>query len=149
MVCERWVERHILRNRTSSFHIFFQESGGTNACTPLQARQRRPLIGCMSFSRLRFSELCLNLTAWFSSRDLLSVTHLLYPSALIVLLFSNHNVTACQSTRGHQERTKNPCHMLYNWDTINRDLLPPLEFVIAMIPLNHEENAKDYKFSKS
>ena len=33
------------------------------------------------------------------------------------VLFSNHNVTACQSTRGHQERTENPLHMLYNkWE---------------------------------
>ena len=118
VVCERWVERHILRERTSSSHILFQEPGGANACTPLQARQRRLLFGCVSFARLPFSALCLNLTAWFSSRDLLPVTHLLYPSALIALLFTNHNVTACQSTRGHQERTKNPCHMLYNTTTL-------------------------------
>ena len=51
--------------------------------------------------RQRFSALYLNLTAWFSSRDLLPVTHLLYPSALITPLFTNQNVTACQSTRGH------------------------------------------------
>ena len=41
VVCERWVERHILRERTSSSHIFFRVPGGTNACTPLHARQRR------------------------------------------------------------------------------------------------------------
>ena len=29
-------------------------------------------------------------------------------------LFTNHNVTACQSTRGHEERTENPWHMLCN-----------------------------------
>ena len=40
VVYERWVERHIPRERTSSSHIFFRESGGANACTPLQARQR-------------------------------------------------------------------------------------------------------------
>ena len=28
--------------RTSSSHIFFREPGGANACTPLQARERRP-----------------------------------------------------------------------------------------------------------
>ena len=47
------------------------------------------------------------------SRSLLPVTHLLYrpapthchPCVLI---------TASQSTRGHLERTENPCHMLYN-----------------------------------
>ena len=53
----------------------------------------------------RFSALCLNLTKWFSSHDLLPVTHLLYLRALIALLFTNHNMTACQSTRGHQKRT--------------------------------------------
>ena len=42
LVCERWVDRHILRERSSSSHIFFQEPAGGNACTPLQARQRRP-----------------------------------------------------------------------------------------------------------
>ena len=30
------------------------------------------------------------------------------------VLFTNHNVTAWQSTRGHLERTENPWHMLYN-----------------------------------
>ena len=44
-----------------------------------------PLLGCVSPFRLRFSALCLNLTAWFSSRGLLPVTYLLYPTALIVL----------------------------------------------------------------
>ena len=45
---ERWVERHILRERTSSSHIFFQKPGGANACTPLQARQRQPDQLCVS-----------------------------------------------------------------------------------------------------
>ena len=38
VVCERWVERHIQRERTSSSHIFFREPGGANACNPLQTR---------------------------------------------------------------------------------------------------------------
>ena len=79
LVCERWVQRHILRERTSS-HIFFWEPGGTNTCTPLQAEI--PLIGCMSLARLRFSALCLNLTVWFASHDPLPVTHLFDLSAL-------------------------------------------------------------------
>ena len=41
VVRERWVERHILREWTSS-HIFYREPGGANACTPLQAHQRQP-----------------------------------------------------------------------------------------------------------
>ena len=54
VLCERWVERHILWERTSSSHIFFQEPGSANACTPLQARQRRlwsavcPSLNCDS-----------------------------------------------------------------------------------------------------
>ena len=53
VVCERWVERHILRERTSSSHIFFQEPWGANACTPWQACQRRlwsaacPSVDCL------------------------------------------------------------------------------------------------------
>ena len=46
---------------------------------------RDELIGCVPHAWLRFSTLCLNLTAWLS-RGLLPVTHLLYLSALIVLL---------------------------------------------------------------
>ena len=41
VVCERWVERYILRERNSCYNIFFQEPGGANACTLLQARQTR------------------------------------------------------------------------------------------------------------
>ena len=54
-------ERHILRERNSSSHIFFREPGDANACPSLQTRQRRPLIGCVSLARLRFSALCPNL----------------------------------------------------------------------------------------
>ena len=75
VVCERWAGRRILRERTSS-HIFYREPGDANG---------DELIGCVSLARLRFSALCLNLTAWFSSRGLLPVTHLFYQSALITL----------------------------------------------------------------
>ena len=81
---------------------------GTRGCQrlhPLASSSETPLISCVSHARMWFSALCLNLTACFSSCDLLPVTHLLYPSALIALLFTDHNMTACQSTRGHQERT--------------------------------------------
>ena len=74
------MERHILRERTSS-HIFFREPGGTNACTPWQAKT--PLISCVSLAQLWISALCPNLTTWFSSRGLLLVTHLLYLTALM------------------------------------------------------------------
>ena len=85
--------------------------------TPPASSSETPLIGCVSLARQRLSAFCLNLTAWFSSRCFLPVTHLLYPSAL----FTNQNVTVCQSTRGHLERTENPCHMLYKNIEMSRD----------------------------
>ena len=36
------------------------------------------------------------------------------PDCAVIYLFTYHNVTACQSTQGHKERTENPWHMLYN-----------------------------------
>ena len=84
-------------------HIFFRESGGANACTPLQAvSSETPLIGCLSLARL--SILWLD---WQSksdhvviiSRGLLPVAHLLDRPAPTHC--HPHNVTACQSTRGH------------------------------------------------
>ena len=52
---------------------------------PLARSSETPLVGCVSLARLRFSAHCLNLTVWFSSRDLLPVIHLFDLSALIVL----------------------------------------------------------------
>ena len=100
VVCERWVERHILRERNSSSYMFFREPGVLTLAPPCKL-VRDDLIGCVSDTRLRFSALCLKLTVWFLSRDLLPVTLLLYPRAPITLLFSKQNMTACQSTRGH------------------------------------------------
>ena len=40
-------------------------------------------IGCVSLARLRFSAICLNLIAWFSSLGLLPVTHLCWPDCLV------------------------------------------------------------------
>ena len=78
------MKRHILRERNSS-HIFFQEPEGVPTLAYPCKLVRDDLISCVSHARLWFSALCLNLTAWFSSRGLLLVTHQLYPSALIVL----------------------------------------------------------------
>ena len=62
VVCERWVERHILRERTSSSHIFFQVPEGANAYTLRLSRQKRLWsAACPSLD-------CLNLTVWFSFR---------------------------------------------------------------------------------
>ena len=89
-------------------HTFFREPRGANACNPLQAvsseTSQSSLIGCLSLARLPILCLCPNLTAWLS-RGLLPVTHLLDLTALTRChpLFTNHNVTACQSTRGCNE----------------------------------------------
>ena len=96
-VWEKGGETYILRERTSS-RIFFQEPGGANACTPLQARQRRlwsagcPTLDCDSLH-------CTNLAVWFSSHGLLSVTHLSYPTALIML--SCLLITTWQLVKAH------------------------------------------------
>ena len=87
------MERHILREKISSFHIFFRKLGGANACTPLKTHQRRLCsAACPSLD-------CPNLTAWFSSRGLLPVTHLFDLSALIVL--SCLLITTWQLVKAH------------------------------------------------
>ena len=102
VVCERWVERHILRERTSSSHIYFREPGDANPGNHLQAVSSddlTPLTGCLSRDQLRFSVLCLYLTAWFLSGGLLPVTHLFDLSALIVL--SCLLITTWQLVKAH------------------------------------------------
>ena len=63
---------------------------------------------------------CLNLTAWFSHHVIsfwLHICSTYLPRRTASPLFTIHNVTAYQSTRGHQERTHNPCQQsLYNTD---------------------------------
>ena len=105
-------------------HIFFLEPGGAKACTPLQAvspeTSKTPLIGCVSSGSTLDSDRtdCLNLTAWFSYHVVSFQLHTSstgLPQRTATPLFTNHKVTACQSTRGHQERTRNPCQLsLYN-----------------------------------
>ena len=107
----RKMKRDIRRERTSS-HIFFREQVGVNACTPLQARQRRPDWLCVSGST-RILCFCLNLTVWFSSRDLLPVTHLLYPTALIVLSYLCLLITAWQLLKAQGSLGMNRKSMSY------------------------------------
>ena len=83
---------------------------GCQRLHPLASSSETLLTGCVSLTRLWFSALCLNLTAWFSARDLLPEC----PDRAV--LFTNHNVTACQGTRDHWERTENPWDMLLSWE---------------------------------
>ena len=102
-------------------HIFFRKLGGANTCTPpckpyCQRRPRCLWSAAYLWVDSRFSGLCLNLTAWFSFPVIslrLHTCSIGLPRRTPTPLFTNHYVTACQSTRGHQERTENPCHMLY------------------------------------
>ena len=73
VVCERWAERHIPRGRRLLLPISPPRSQGV----PPLSKLVRDASG-----RLRVP---LNLSAWFSSRDLLPITHLFDLSALIVL----------------------------------------------------------------
>ena len=100
VVCERWVERHILRERSSS-HIFFQEPVGTNACTPCKLVRE-------ASDRLRVSRSTVILCNLSKSDRVVLITW--SPSDFTpvvrkcpdrVVMFTNQNVTACQSTRGH------------------------------------------------
>ena len=83
VVCERWVARHILRERTSSSHIFFEGSKGVPTLIPpcklirdasdqLHVPRLTPIHCTLSKSDLSFS--------W---RDPLPVTHLFDLSALM------------------------------------------------------------------
>ena len=82
---------------------------------PLASSSETPLVGCVSPARLRFSAPCLNLTTWSSSSIPSGYTPV-RPECpdTVIFLFTNQNVTANQSTRGHLELNENPCHMLYN-----------------------------------
>ena len=114
--CVRDGWRDIYSERRLLLPISSSRSQGCQRLHLLASSSETPLVGYVSHARLRFSAFYPNLTAWFSSRDRLPVTHLFERSALtpLILLFNNQNMSAYQSTRGHEERTKNPCHRLYN-----------------------------------
>ena len=94
------MERHILRERTSS-HIFFREPGGANACTPLQARQRRLWsAACPSLD----SDSLHSIQIWprgshhvISFRLHTCCTRV--PWCAVISLFTHHSVTAHGVTR--------------------------------------------------
>ena len=122
---DRW--RDIYSER---WHLVPYLLPGANACAPLQAvsseTSETPLIGCVSLAR--FSILTgLTVKIWpHGSHITWSPSG--YPPArpaspdALPYPFTNHNVTACQSTRGHQEQTQNPCQRsLFNTVTNNWD----------------------------
>ena len=64
MVCERWVERHILWERTSSY-IFFQSQGVPTLALPCKLVRDVPWSVACPHARLQLSKTA----TWFSSRD--------------------------------------------------------------------------------
>ena len=111
------MERHILREGTSC-PIFFP-------CTLLQTVSSEttltPLIACVSLARLSILTTdYLNLTVSFSFPVVSFRLHTCstgLPRCTVIPLFTNHNMTAFQSTRGHQERTPNPCQQSFYYIT--------------------------------
>ena len=89
------------RERTSSSFIFFQEPGDANTCTP--CKLVRDASDRLCFPRST-AILCTQsksdrvvLITWFPS----SYTPVRPECPDSSVLFTNHNVTACQSTRCH------------------------------------------------
>ena len=113
VVCERWVERYILRERTSSSHIFFQEPGVANTCTSLQACQRHlwsaacPSLDCDS---LHSKSHRMVFIMWSPS----GYTPVWPKCPDRAVLFTNQNVTTCQAHGVTRNKPKIPWHMLYN-----------------------------------
>ena len=103
VVCERRVERHILRERTSSSHIFFQEPGGANAYNPLQACQRRlwsaacPTLDCDSLHSVKIWPRGSHHVIPFRLHTCLTWV----PWRAVIFLFTNQNMAAYHSTRSH------------------------------------------------
>ena len=66
VVCERWVDRYILRELL--LPISSSRSQGVPTLTPLTSSSETPLIGCVSLARLWFSALykshCVVLITW-------------------------------------------------------------------------------------
>ena len=110
--CVRDGWRDILRERTTSSHIFFQ--GVPTLAPPCKlvrdasGRLRVPRSIAILCTQSKSDRLVL--ITWSPS----SYTPVRPECPDRAVLFTNHNVTACQSTRGHYERTENPWHMLYN-----------------------------------
>ena len=148
------MERHILREGTPSCLISSFGSEGVPmlapTCKPYRQRHLRCLwLAAYPWIDSRFSGLCLNLIPWFAYHVASFRLHTCstgLSGCTAIPLFTNHNVTACQSTRGHLEWTKNLCHMLYyigilvtwilNFDIVagvlQGDTLAPYLFIICL-----------------
>ena len=116
------MERHILRERTPSCPYLIPGARGYQRLHHLAIRIVRDDTNASDRLSIPGSTLdsdrtdCLNLTAWFSYHVVSFWLHTCsagLPRRTAISLFTNQNVTACQSTRGHQERTQNPCQQIF------------------------------------
>ena len=107
---EKEMERHILREGTSSSPISSSWSQGVPKLAPHCKLYRQRWSN--SSHRLRIphstlnSDWTLNLTVWFSYHVIpfrLHTCSTSLPWHTAIPLFTNHNMTACQSKWGHQE----------------------------------------------
>ena len=93
------MERHILRKRTYSSHIFFRGPGGANACTPCKL-VRDDLIGCVSLARQQFSSLSKSARVVFISWSPSGYTPVI-PYCLDVQSYPCLLITAWQHVKAH------------------------------------------------
>ena len=117
------MEWHILREGTSFCPISSSWTQGVPMLAPPCNLYRQRWPNASDRLRIPGSSLdsdwpdCLNLTVWFSYHMVPFQFHTCstgLPRHTAIPLFTNH-VTACQSTRGHQAQTQNPCQLsLYN-----------------------------------
>ena len=117
MVCEWWVERHIY----SEIGLLLPISPSGSQGVPMLAPPCKLVRD--SSARLRVPRSTAILYILSKSYRVVLITQSpsgytpvvpKCPDCAVIFLFTNQNVTACQSTRGHLERTENPCYMLYN-----------------------------------
>ena len=124
------MERHVLIEGTSSCPISSSWSQGCQRLHPLASRIVRDVRDasdrlCIPGSTLDSDWIdCLNLTAWFLYHVVSFRLHIFstgVPRCTAIPMFIHHDVTACQSTWGHQERTQNSCQQsLYNMCTYTK-----------------------------
>ena len=122
-------------------HFLLPRARGYQRLHPLASRVvRDPLRGCVSYARLRFSALCPNLTAWFSSWGLPPVTHVFNRSALIVL--SCLLITTWQLIKEHWvTRNKPKIHGICYITVSTRPLLGKKKYILSVMCDFHMTNS--------
>ena len=161
------MERHILQKGKSSCPISSSWCQGVLMLAPPCKPYYQRWPNASDRLRIPGSTLdsdwtdCLYLTTWFSYHMVPFQLHTC-PTGLTqhtaITLFTNHNVTAFQSTWSHQERTQNPCQqLLYNNISLFLELfhrkeikyktshLPPLIHLVWLVKSHCRQSFKAHK----